>query len=702
MKRIISGNPKQTEDAYEKDTLFASAALLFAGCAKENITPTETPDNNSQKGDITLSFSASQTGFGTKAEIGATTTDTEGAKSTAINWQESDQISVFDGDNKNCPFSTKDFSTETPTSCTFEGNVTKLATDYTAVYPYTADATIDKTGVISGVTLPAIQTAVAGSFDPKAALMVAKTVSGGRDLAFKNLVGYVKVTTDFDCKQIELCAASGEKLAGVGTISFTEGGTPSFALGEDAESTITLRPVGEGTTIAAGKTYYIAVPATTLATGWNISFTATDDKVYTRQGTKQIQFKTNTVINLGTIYLNDFIPYVTFTAENEQTFNMYRNLFPLGDNEYFEYSVGGGKWVKIEAKVENIKFGGNLGKLRLRGKSSKGTALSDAYNGYEYSEIRFTTKNSPVDCTGDIRTLIDYEDYANANTTDARFCKLFNLNEELRTAPSLPAQSLASYCYYAMFSVCTSLTTAPKLPAETLADYCYTEMFLGCSALTEAPKLPAKTLASFCYKRMFTNCTSLTTAPELPAKSLASHCYADMFWGCKALTTAPKLPADLLASSCYQNMFRDCTALTTAPQLLVGELVDYCYDGMFYGCTSLTTAPDLPAFKLASSCYQNMFNGCTALTTAPQLLVGELVDYCYAGMFYGCSQLSSVTMGAFDVSAFMCLENWLGEAGTNVQKPTLHLPMVYENDYINSPEGCYEKYHIPEYWDVQP
>ena len=141
----------------KKILLFASAALLFAGCAKENITPTETPDNNSHKGDITLSFSASQTGFGTKAAIGATTGDGT-SKSTAINWQSTDQISVFDGKTQNCPFSTKDFSTETPTSCTFEGNVTKLATDYTAVYPYTEGATINETGVISGVTLPAIQT----------------------------------------------------------------------------------------------------------------------------------------------------------------------------------------------------------------------------------------------------------------------------------------------------------------------------------------------------------------------------------------------------------------------------------------------------------------------------------------------------------------------------------------------------------------
>ena len=254
----------------KKILLFASAALLFAGCAKENITPTETPDNNSQKGDITLSFSASQTGFGTKAVIGETTTDTEGAMSTAINWQSTDKISVFDGVGDNCEFSINDFSAESP-SCTFEGTVTAVANDYIAVYPYTEGAKISE-GVISGVTLPATQTAVAGSFDPSAALMVAKTVDGERELAFQNLVGYVKVTTDFECKQIELCAASGEALAGAGTITFTDG-TPSFALGGDAESTITLLPAGDGT-LVAGKTYYIAVPATTLAAGWNISFTA--------------------------------------------------------------------------------------------------------------------------------------------------------------------------------------------------------------------------------------------------------------------------------------------------------------------------------------------------------------------------------------------------------------------------------------------
>lgn len=661
----------------KKILLFASAALLFAGCAKENITPTETPDNNSQKGDITLSFSASQTGFGTKAAIGETTTDAEGAKSTAINWQSTDQISVFDGANENCQFSTKGFNADAP-SCTFEGNVTKLAIDYIAVYPYTESATISE-GVISGVTLPAIQTAVEGSFDPKAALMAAKTVEGGRELAFQNLVGYVKVATDFECKKIELCAASGEKLAGAGTISFNEV-TPSFALSEGAESTITLLPAGDGT-LAAKKTYYIAVPARTLAAGWNISFTATNDKVYSRQGTRPIQFKTNTVINLGTIKLDDLIPYVTFTAASEQTFNMYCNNFPLEENEYFEYSVGGGEWVRFTVIVENIKFGGSHGNLRLRGKSSKGTSLDGAYYGLLYSDIQFNTKNSPVDCTGDIRTLIDYENYANASTTNARFCKLFFGNEELRTAPSLPAQSLASRCYYAMFSGCTSLTTAPALPAETLAEYCYDEMFLGCSALTEAPKLPAKSLASCCYESMFSGCKALATAPELPAKTLADNCYNEMFSYCTKLTNLPELPDyfQFLATGCFKGMFQNCTALETAPELSAYQLGENCCQNMFSNCTSLTTAPWLRAFILANNCFGSMLSGCTKLSSVTLFIESEINEY-------------------FNPSSYLL--NWLNGAGTDTAQLNLVGVMyVYYNDHR---DDWTNESLFPANWTVQP
>ena len=398
----------------------------------------------------------------------------------------------------------------------------------------------------------------------------------------------------------------------------------------------------------------------------------------------------------------EHIPYVTFTAESEQTFTFSISAnfaTALGENEYFEYSVGGGEWTQFKTTVDNIKFGGTLGSLRLRGKSSKGTALN---SGSGCSRIKFTTANSPVDCTGDIRTLIDYENYADVSTADAKFCRLFYKNNKLRTAPKLPAKTLASYCYREMFGYCSALTTAPELPAETLESYCYYGMFRDCSSLTTAPVLPAKTLASYCYSQMFLGCSELTRAPELPAKTLANRCYDGMFGDCTALSTAPELPAKTLANSCYYGMFSSCSALKTAPKLPAETLADGCYMGMFSGCTALSTAPDLPAGTLVFGCYQGMFSYCSALETAPELPATTLAKSCYMDMFSGCTALSSVTMLAIDVSAERCLENWLYGAGTNDQGwgwpyPTLTL---YNYDVRNKilelqNNGCN---YLPELW----
>ena len=299
----------------------------------------------------------------------------------------------------------------------------------------------------------------------------------------------------------------------------------------------------------------------------------------------------------------EHIPYVTFTAESEQTFNMYFNYFTLGENEYFEYSVGGGEWTQFTKTVENVKFGGTLGNLRLRGKSSNGTSLSDIENGLVYSEIQFTTKNSPVDCTGDIRTLIDYENYANANTTNARFCKLFFGNTELRTSPSLPAQSLADYCYHAMFNGCTALTTAPTLPAEILANNCYEYMFSDCTALTTAPELRAETLAESCCLEMFSGCSKLTTAPALPAQSLAKSCYQGMFKNCTSLTTAPTLPAYELTECCYQEMFKGCSKLSSVTMLAFDVSAEMCLDHWLIGAGTNVQEPQKPTLYLYPSVY---------------------------------------------------------------------------------------------------
>lgn len=239
------------------------------------------------------------------------------------------------------------------------------------------------------------------------------------------------------------------------------------------------------------------------------------------------------------------IPYVTFTAESEQTFTFsIPEIFAtaLGENEYFEYSVGDGEWTRFTTTVENIPFGGTEGSLRLRGKSSKGTFSGG------YSTIEFTTENSLVDCTGDIRTLIDYENYADVNTADAKFYRLFCQNTQLRTPPSLPATTLTESCYEQMFYGCTALTQAPALPAKTLAYSCYNGMFYGCTALTKAPALPATTLAGLCYQSMFLGCTALTQAPVLRATTLANDCYRKMFSGCSQLSSVTMLATNIYES----------------------------------------------------------------------------------------------------------------------------------------------------------
>lgn len=348
---------------------------------------------------------------------------------------------------------------------------------------------------------------------------------------------------------------------------------------------------------------------------------------------------------VGTLYNYDFnllgrIPYVTFKAASEQGFNMKLPSNANGYSMTFEYSVGDGdNWTTVTSG-EEVTFGGTNGDLRLRGKSSFGTASSST----NYSTISFT-KDVDVAASGDIRTLVDYTNYSTAATTVAGFAYLFKDCTQLTSAPELPTTKLTNtQSYYGMFYGCTALTSAPALPATSLTTDCYNQMFKGCTALTSAPTtLQATTLARECYQQMFEGCTNLKTAPALPATKLTPSCYYQMFKDCTSLETAPKLEAESLESSCYREMFSGCTKLETAPALPATTLKNYCYRGMFYNCTGLTSAPTtLSAETLAEQCYYEMFSGCTNLTTVPTTLPAtKLEKECYREMFSGCKSLKT-------------------------------------------------------------
>ena len=296
----------------------------------------------------------------------------------------------------------------------------------------------------------------------------------------------------------------------------------------------------------------------------------------------------------------EFTPYVTFTADAAQTFKM--KTFGNYNISELEYSVNYGEWTTVEANKE-VEFGGAKGNLRLRGNNVKGTSSSV----YNYSTITFTHSDVKVACTGDIRTLLDWEYYKTVDTQNARFYNLFDHCTALTSAPELPAENLANYCYKSMFYGCSSLKTAPKLPAKTMASECYTHMFNGCSSLKKAPELPAETLADGCYASMFQDCYALESAPaSLPAKKMASQCYSWMFYGCSSLKVAPELPATELARNCYCGMFFNCENLTTAPVLSATALVDYCYDQMFINCIKLSSITILaPSTNISRVSFNN-------------------------------------------------------------------------------------------------
>ena len=223
-----------------------------------------------------------------------------------------------------------------------------------------------------------------------------------------------------------------------------------------------------------------------------------------------------------------------------------------------KYAVNGGQKTTITTtttinvtKGDKVKFYGN------------GTSTT-AYGNNPFVILKGTAKTKVY---GNIMSLLDETGYETATTLSSEkvFNGLFQANTNLTDASGLllPAMTLTSGCYNAMFGGCTSLTAAPALPATTLAQTCYYSMFGGCTSLTAAPELPATTLANACYNQMFRSCTSLTTAPVLPATTLAVACYYMMFHTCSSLNSVTCLATDISASSCTNNWLYKVSATGT-------------------------------------------------------------------------------------------------------------------------------------------
>ena len=164
---------------------------------------------------------------------------------------------------------------------------------------------------------------------------------------------------------------------------------------------------------------------------------------------------------------------------------------------------------------------------------------------------------------GNIKSLLDYRDMVGTTMKKGCFYEMFSEANKLTDASGLILpDTVAESCYLGFFSGCSSLTSIPSLPALTMAPYCYCEMLKN-TAITTPPELPSTKLAPYCYRNLFENCYSLTSSPELPATTMVEGCYQGLFNSCNKLTTAPVLPAKTLAKYSYRYMFNGCLRLNS-------------------------------------------------------------------------------------------------------------------------------------------
>ena len=263
-------------------------------------------------------------------------------------WSDGDALSLFDTKNINQPFElTKGAGS---TTGEFGGTVSvDSRKEYCAVYPYDADYTFSS-GTVTGVTLPAEQTAVANGFDKSAAIMTGYTTDA-KNLAFKQLCAFVQITTESATKKIVFKANGTESLAGALSVAIDEEGIGTATVTSGGTGTVTLVPAGNEESIAAG-TYLIAVLPGTLTQGFTMECVGTDGYGLTRSynGSTSVLSRA-AVINMGTASVANGW---TSQAYHECTHTYARGAYaPTANNGTGEE---GTDWVDLGIRVDGKKI----------------------------------------------------------------------------------------------------------------------------------------------------------------------------------------------------------------------------------------------------------------------------------------------------------------------------------------------------------
>ena len=264
----------------------AVAAMLMAACNNEEFT--ESAVENTVKGKpVHMTFTAD-----------IPQTRTQLAAGNAVHWTEWDEIALWDGSGDYQKLMV-DAESIDGSSATFSGPATPGA-DYTAFYPLVAVKSMTSTSVT--FTLPAEQTAVAGTFASQLAPSLARATGGSTSLVFNNLCALVKFT-------------AGADMAGEGTLTLVGGNATEalagkyyiqYTTGDQSPIAVKATRIALKGTFEAGKDYYFVVLPRTLPNGFSLLYDDGKGKLYRKATNKNTQLKAGRILNLGTLSLTGF------------------------------------------------------------------------------------------------------------------------------------------------------------------------------------------------------------------------------------------------------------------------------------------------------------------------------------------------------------------------------------------------------------
>ena len=231
-----------------------------------------------------------------------------------------------------------------------------------AVYPHHDDWSLIEfhDGNIT-LPLPSLQTAVAGSFDPKALLAVAGFT--GYEMSFSHVCGGLKFTVSHEgIRQVVLRSADETPLAGTVTVQMDGAGHPQVVeLEAQTDAVKLVAPDGE--TFLPGKWYYITCLPAVLEHGFTLSF-RTESEIGVLTRTDKVEVKRAVWGKLENADAD-----ITFTAAAEPLFNevWYRKTdntqmvvdYPdgWGANYISQKDLGGGNFALVfDGPVTGIPY----------------------------------------------------------------------------------------------------------------------------------------------------------------------------------------------------------------------------------------------------------------------------------------------------------------------------------------------------------